>query len=371
MATSGLIDLAVPNAPAAPTQSGGIMTSIGTGTPANTTGPSPTLPVDPISSYTPTQATGVTAGATGYTSTPYSVSPDATVAEQVKKITSGGSPLMQLADSRAMAEMNSRGLMDSSISQGAREAALISAALPIAQQDAATHFTADTKTSDADNAAKAANAQAANNASSVNAQLLTSLNTTNANAINSALSQTAQAANQRALQSMSSNTQIQLANLQSQNQQLLQTNVNAANGFSQLVQQIGTIMNNAQLDQNAKQTNVQSLINNFNQFLKTTAAIASTQQQQIEDLNLDQYFNNPSFTNPAGTAPGAFPSTSGTTVGSGAVAPASQPGTNTWPGSVVPSDQVTGIDGTSGYWIYNGIAYPVTWGNTGWTINQY
>jgi hypothetical protein len=316
MANTGTVQLSIPTNPVAPAPTtGGVLQQTGSAIPADVSGPTPTKPVDPVKTFTPALASGVAATATGYTATPYTVNKESTVQGQLEGILAKGSPLMTLADLNAQQGANSRGLLNSSIAEGARENAVIANAMPIAQQDANAQFTAMTKTADAVNTERAANAAAVNSASSTNAQLLTALNKDNANAVNNALSQTAQAANQRALQLITSNTQIELANLQAENQQILQANVNAANGFSSLIQQIASIQNNPQLDGEAKETNVRSLINNYNQFLQTTAAISKTNQQNVESLNLDGFFSNPSFVDSASGQSGGSRLQPGTPVG--------------------------------------------------------
>jgi hypothetical protein len=68
----------------------------------------------------------------------WSVTPDQTVEGRVESITKKSSPLMQLAETRAAAKMNERGLLNSSMAIGAGQTALYEAAMPMAQQDAAT-----------------------------------------------------------------------------------------------------------------------------------------------------------------------------------------------------------------------------------------
>lgn len=67
------------------------------------------------------------------------VSADETTAEQMRKLLSTDSPYLQLARSQSQQAAASRGLQNSSIAAGAGESAAIGAALPIAQQDAATY----------------------------------------------------------------------------------------------------------------------------------------------------------------------------------------------------------------------------------------
>jgi hypothetical protein len=64
--------------------------------------------------------------------------PTETVAGQVDSILAKDSPLMQRARTLATQQMNQRGLVNSSMSQGAGVAAMIDRATPIAQQDAKT-----------------------------------------------------------------------------------------------------------------------------------------------------------------------------------------------------------------------------------------
>jgi hypothetical protein len=65
--------------------------------------------------------------------------PTETMQGQVDSILSRDNPLMQRARSLATQQMNQRGLVNSSMSQGAGVAAMVDRALPIAQQDAQTY----------------------------------------------------------------------------------------------------------------------------------------------------------------------------------------------------------------------------------------
>jgi hypothetical protein len=65
--------------------------------------------------------------------------PTETMQGQVSSILSQDNPLMQRARSLATQQMNQRGLVNSSMAQGAGVAAMVDRALPIAQQDAQTY----------------------------------------------------------------------------------------------------------------------------------------------------------------------------------------------------------------------------------------
>ena len=69
------------------------------------------------------------------------VSANQTVQGQMSNILDGNSPLMQRAKTRAAQEANKRGLLNSAMGVQAGEEAVLTAALPIAQQDADTYKT--------------------------------------------------------------------------------------------------------------------------------------------------------------------------------------------------------------------------------------
>lgn len=129
---------------------------------------------------TGTGYTGATATGNGYNSTDWADGEDQTVSGQVRRIIDENGPLSQRATARAQGEMNARGLINTSIGVGAEQAALYDAALPIAQQDAATaanrgQFNAGQRTSAsqfgaaAGNTANLANQQSTNQASAFTA----------------------------------------------------------------------------------------------------------------------------------------------------------------------------------------------------------
>ena len=68
--------------------------------------------------------------------------PEATVAGQMKGLLESGSPYVEAAKQRGVAQAQSRGLLNSSIAASAGEKSAIEGALPIASQDATTHATA-------------------------------------------------------------------------------------------------------------------------------------------------------------------------------------------------------------------------------------
>jgi hypothetical protein len=85
------------------------------------------------------------------TATPWEVSKNQTVANQIEQIIAADSPLMQQARMRALQAANQRGLLNSSMAVSAGESALYDAAMPIAQQDASTYADSARFNADASN----------------------------------------------------------------------------------------------------------------------------------------------------------------------------------------------------------------------------
>lgn len=98
--------------------------------------PSPTGGIAPQTPY-PT-ATQATQGVTPYTPPPEDLPAlqDTSVANRVAQLTGQDSPLMQQARTAGLQAANARGVANSSIAAGASENAAITAATPIAQQEA-------------------------------------------------------------------------------------------------------------------------------------------------------------------------------------------------------------------------------------------
>lgn len=259
----------------------------------STPGQTDVTPAAPVTGYTPAAAPSTpTPAAQGYAPTPYTVPKEGSVQEQVKKIVGEDSPLIQQARQTATQQMHQRGLINSSIAVSAGEQGVINSALPIAQADAASANTAMTNTANASNAEKNFQAGAANTAESVHAQLENSLNISNANSANTALDDTAKAANSRMLALIDTGTKTTLATLDAQNRQLLQSNANAASMFQETVKNIAAIATSDKMDAPTKAAATKSQINLLNEGLRTTAAVAATEQAAVKNLNLSQFFTN-------------------------------------------------------------------------------
>lgn len=91
-------------------------------------------------------------------------------AYQLEQMLASGSPLMKQAAEQGMARGGSRGLMNSSMSGGAAQGAMIAGAQPFALQDATTHWKTGSENMSAKNEASLENARLATTANVANMQ---------------------------------------------------------------------------------------------------------------------------------------------------------------------------------------------------------
>jgi hypothetical protein len=185
-----------------------------------------------------------------------------TVAGQLKDIMSDNSPLLQQARANSLQQANSRGLVNSSMAQSGADAAVLSTALPIAQQDATTYFQNGTNTAAATNQNSQYNATNqqdmtktnlgfTNSASAANAANEQQTNLANQNATNTASQFGAAAQNAASSQNAQQATAVSQSNAQNQTA-VSQGNAQAANSTSQFN---ATASNNqalAQMDNDLK-----------------------------------------------------------------------------------------------------------------------
>lgn len=179
--------------------SGGLLNSSITAPPApQAVGYTPstaTAATSSASGYTSSAADAVKALAQGYTSQPTTVAPESTVQHQYDQLRRSDSPLIQQGTTTGTQAGNRRGLLNSSITVGAVEDAIMKNLLPIAQQDAQTHAQAGAATAAAENVSRQFGANAGNSASNLNAQLGTNTNLSNAQASDKAAAELAGAQN--------------------------------------------------------------------------------------------------------------------------------------------------------------------------------
>lgn len=192
------------------------------------------------SGYDASTMTGQGYNAAQALGTNWTVDNPQTVQGQVSGIIAANSPLVQQARAASLAQMNARGLTNSSMALGEGQKAVISSAMPIATQDASLYannakYNADTAnnmsqfnvgqqntglqfTANAGNTAAASNQQAANQAMQFNSGSLNQAALSNAQSQNQAMQFTAGSANQAALTNAASQNQAAQFTAGSQNE---------------------------------------------------------------------------------------------------------------------------------------------------------
>ena len=130
-----------------------------------------------------------------------------TVQGQIGGIIASNSPLLQQARANSLAQMNSRGLVNSSMALGEGEKAVFSAALPIATQDAATYANAAQLNANAANQLAQFNSGQVNQGLGFSANAANQAGSENLAASNQALGFTAGAANQAGSENLAASNQ--------------------------------------------------------------------------------------------------------------------------------------------------------------------
>ena len=329
------------------------------GAPAQTTTPATPDATQPTQ-VSPGVAAAPLAGATSVPATAAPAAPQAAVTQwtpgaastvqgQLGKVLDSNSPLMDRAATKAAQGMNSRGLLNSTMALTAGQSALYDAALPIAQQDAATFTTAGKANADAMNAASQqaagfaqqtglqaadignqqalqsndlasrynlaemdvqsrANLQAADiqnqqKLQAANATLQTGLQATDLGvkqsmqeydaALKTAM-QGSDNTNKLALATMDANTKTRLADIEATYKNGLQQSQSMAATYQSMVNSITQIMLDPNLDQANKQTAINNATTMYNNTLKM--------QSDLSGLELGQLLNPSDITAPTGSS---------------------------------------------------------------------
>lgn len=228
----------------------------------------PTAPAG-VSTATNAQATGFQGAQTQVNQ------PTDTVQGQIAGIIDANSPLMQQAQRRAMEQVNSRGLLNSSIAVGAGQEAVMDRAMPIAQQDANTFTNTRLANQNSTNAGLQFSAAADNQASQTNAALGTDTSQKNAAAANAlqvtnmdqafkvAVANT-DAQNKMVMQQLGDVTKTTLANIEADFRTLIQTSASASDMYRQTLTEIGKVVSDPNMNAQAKA----SAINGYMGWLK-------------------------------------------------------------------------------------------------------
>lgn len=176
------------------------------------------------------ESTGYDAAKAGLTN--WGVSNPQTVQGQLTGLLSANSPLLQQARAASLAQMNQRGLINSSMALGEGQKAVISTAMPIAQQDASTFANAGQFNATAANQNAQFNVGQENQALGFTAAAANQAGSENLAAKNQALGFTATAANQAGSENLAAKNQALGFSASAANQAAL-ANAQAANQAAQ------------------------------------------------------------------------------------------------------------------------------------------
>ncbi len=192
-------------------------------------------------SATVTVTGGATGAGAGGATVPWNVTQDQTVEGRINGIIGGNSGIIQQARAGALENMNSRGLVNSSIAQTASDAAAYQAAIPIAQADAATASKAAGYNADIQNqfSTNALNRTASMDQAKLSADAQKAVAQLNADT-------------QKTITGLNNAEQLQAQQFSLANATLLNTNTQAAQAYNNAMAVISAIQNNAGMTADAK-----------------------------------------------------------------------------------------------------------------------
>lgn len=201
------------------------------------------------------------------------VTPDQTVESRSAGIIASNSPLMQLAETRANQQANSRGLINSSMAVGAGQTAVLDKATQIAGQDAATSANA-----------ALVNTQAKNQFGVIDKNLQSDVAKMNVgNTLDMQKAQQKFGFDQALTNTQAENNKA-IASMEAQYKNLTQASASATSIINSVSTQTAKIMENTQMDAAAKQKAIDIYSANANKALKMIGAIAG-------DVDLMSFFD--------------------------------------------------------------------------------
>jgi len=209
-----------------------------------------------------------------------------TVEGRTASILDANSPLMQRAAAKANIASNARGMRNSSMAVGAAQNAVISAAAPIANSDAAafnqfqrdnTQNLQQTNLTNAStgNRMNAVNAGAEQQASQFNAQQDNALNVKNAELSQQASQFNAQSQNKVIYDQLDQTNKIQLGNIQAAYKNEMQANVTASNLFNSTMNALSIIQKDTTMNADTKQRNIDQMVQMLKAGMNMSGAISN------------------------------------------------------------------------------------------------
>lgn len=251
------------------------------------------------------------------------------VEARIGRISSSGSPLMEMAETRAKQAANERGLLNSSIAVGAGQSAVLDAALPIASADASMYQQQSLANQQAKNVASGQNAQMRGQIGSQGLSLMESSRQANQQA-GLAREQMGQQQRQfesgqqqqqrqfdagqrmqRTLAQMDADTRLKMMDVEAGYRTQIAGNENISNAWGTTQQAISQIQNNPELDAGTKAQLINNQLGSFQSFSKFWQKVTGGAVDVSDLLNFGVQSAGPSRENapnvPAGPPAGAPP----------------------------------------------------------------
>lgn len=238
------------------------------------TATAPTVPVAPTQQNwweQPGQADAPT-GLIGQTAQ-WTPTADQTVQGQVQKIIAEDSPLMQQAKGNAAQRMNSRGLLNTSINTGAAQGAVLAAATPIAQADAALNANAAQFNANSTNALQSQSNQIRQQAATSNLQVAADQAKMDLDNQFKASMVNADAQTKAYLTKAEGDIKTHLANIDADYKTLIQTSASASDIYKGTIAQIGPILSDTNMDAASKTTAINGLFSRMGVAMNLVASV--------------------------------------------------------------------------------------------------
>jgi hypothetical protein len=237
--------------------------------------PPPAPPSGAPATPAPAPSTGIVNSARGSGYTAWNMTPEQTVEGRIQSIINPGNPIIASARADAVDTMNARGLANSTLAITAADKAAYAAAIPIAQQDAATAAKSVGYNADIQNQMSMQNRQLGSAESIAQLQADTQRFTAGLSADTQKFVAGLQSDTQQAIAGLDNTNKVQLQGMVNDNSRLLQTNQNAATAFNQSMVAVANIQNNDKMDGPAKTQAIASIMQNLQMQLKTLGTVAN------------------------------------------------------------------------------------------------
>ena len=235
------------------------------------------------------------------------ITPDQTVEGRINNLTDPNNPLIAQARSRALQNMNGRGLLNSSIAMGAADSAAYDAALPIATADAATAAKAASYNADQQNVFSIKNMDNATNRYGIDVNAATQRESSRLSADTQRFTSQLSADTQKLVAGLNNESQAMVSKAHDENAQILQNSQGASQAYQAYATSLNHIQNNNNMSAEAKAAAIQTATTAFNNailgYRSAGAGIPDISQLLGGSAPVDPATSNPATSPPATQMP--------------------------------------------------------------------